>query len=150
MNSTRNSLLTDVSDLMNSQADAFVRLETATKALSVGLMKHDLAAIEKQSRAGECELTEMRARLLETMKALTRFAEEKAKTGETLDPAIKSNFEASAKKLIDNAKEFKRLADRTSQLVLGGASFSTACIQECGIPATTYNKPVFGRKGAYA
>ena len=148
MNLNRDNILASVSDFMNEQAEAYSILDSATRKLSNALVQSDLPLIEKYTREGESELTRMRSRMLEIMSALTQFAEQRAADGQKLDPQIKEQFEQCAKELIEKAREFKRLADKTANLALAGSSFAAACIQVCGVPPTTYNKPVLNKSGA--
>lgn len=148
MQKTSDMMLANIADLMNEQSEAYEKLETATAALSGALVNTDIRAIEKHTRSGEAELTRMRSGLMEIMSSLTKFAEYRAANGDKLDAETKQEFEASANELIEKAGEFRRLADRTANLALGGSSFATACIEVCGLPAMTYNKPVIRRTGA--
>lgn len=150
MSNPRDQLLNDVANLMRKQGEAYTLLEASTSLLSAALISGDLVAVEKHTREGERELTRMRSGLLEIMSTLTRFAEQRPAEGTKLDIGIKREFETSAKALIEKAREFKRLAERTANLALGGSSFAAACIQGCGIPPSTYNKPVLRRTEASA
>jgi hypothetical protein len=101
-------------------------------------------SIESLTRAGESELLRMRSRLLEITSALTKFSEMRAGQTEktSLAPDVREQFEASAKMLLEAARSFQKVAVRASSLAVGGSSFSTACIQMCGVPPTTYRAPV--------
>ncbi|MEZ5306535.1 MAG: hypothetical protein R2684_05240 [Pyrinomonadaceae bacterium] len=148
MEHTRNGILKQVSKLMDDQKAAYDVLQAATKDLSVALVQGDLASIESHRRRGETELTRMRARLVEVMTALTRFAERTAGEQEKLEADIKTEFEVSAKALIVQAKEYQRMAKQAANLAVGGSSFAAACITNAGVPASTYNKPILKKAGA--
>lgn len=147
MKLNRDNILASVSNFMNEQAEAYSVLDSATRKLSNALVQSDLPLIDKYTREGESELTRMRSRMLEIMSALTQFAEQRAADAQKLDPQIKEQFEQCAKQLIEKARDFKSLADKTANLALAGSSFASACIQVCGVPPTTYNKPVLNRSG---
>lgn len=137
-------LIQKVAGLMTEQLEAYARLESATAQLSAVLTKGDANSIESLTRAGESELLRMRSRLLEITSALTKFAEMRGGQTEKTPLAtdVREQFEASAKKLLDSARSFQKVAARASALAVGGSSFSTACIQMCGVPPTTYRAPV--------
>lgn len=137
-------LIQKVATLMAEQLEAYGRLESATKQLSGVLVRGDLGGIESLTRAGESELLRMRSRLLEITSALTKFAELRAgQTEKTpLAAAVREQFEAAAKDLLESAQSFQKVARQASGLAVGGSSFATACIQVCGVPPTTYRAPV--------
>ena len=140
----QNDLIRNVASLMTEQSAAYSRLESATQQLTVALVGGEPGRIESLTKAGETELLRMRSRLLEITAALTNFAETRAKEPEKteLDADARGQFDAAAKKLLENASSFQKIAGRTASLALGGSSFSTACIQMCGVPPTTYRAPV--------
>ncbi len=140
----QNELIQKVANLMSEQAQAYSRLQKTTKNLQASLIQGDVTQIEKLTREGESELLWMRSRLLEITSELTHFAETRATQAENqpLEENIREEFDKSAKGLIEIAKEFKTLTSRVTGLALGGSSFATACIQVCGVPASTYRKPV--------
>lgn len=140
----QNELIQKVADLMNEQLTAYARLEAATAQLSAVLTRGEPGGIESLTRAGESELLRMRSRLLEITSALTKFAEIRASQTEkiSLVPEIREQFETAAKKLLEAARSFQKVAGRASALAIGGSSLATTCIQMCGIPPTTYRAPV--------
>lgn len=137
-------LIRKVAELMNQQAEAYARLESATAQLSAALTRNEPAAIESLTRAGESELLRMRVRLVEITSSLTKFAEIRAAQTEktSLDPHAREQFEAAAKNLLNLAKEFRTMCDRATTLARGGSSFTSACIQMCGVPPSTYRAPI--------
>lgn len=137
-------LIQKVAELMTEQTAAYARLESATTQLSAALVRNEPQAIESLTRAGESELMRMRARLVEITSALTQFAEIRASQIEktALDPKAREQFETAAKTLLDIAREFKKMCDRATNLANGGSSFTSACIQMCGVPPSTYRAPV--------
>lgn len=140
----QNELIKKVANLMDDQTSAYTRLQSATAQLAAALTQGEPNTIESLSRSGETELMRMRARLLEMISALTDFSEMRA--GETekipLDKFIREQFDTAAKQLIEAAGNFQRAANRCANLAQGGSSFSSACLQVCGVPATTYRAPV--------
>lgn len=149
----QNELIKKVAALMADQTTAYNRLQSAAKQLSAALVQGEPDNIESLSRAGETELMRMRARLLEMISALTEFSEMRA--GETekapLDKMIREQFDISAKQLLEAAGNFQAVASRCTSLALGGSAFSSACLQICGVPPSTYRAPVLKyAEGAYA
>lgn len=140
----QDELIQKVANLMNEQLAAYARLESATAQLSAVLTRGEATAIESLTRAGESELLRMRSRLLEITSSLTKFAELRAGQTEKISLAadVREQFEAAAKKLLESARSFQKVAARASALAIGGSSLSTSCIQMCGIPPTTYRAPV--------
>lgn len=139
-----NELIRKVAELMSEQTSAYSRLESVSDQLASALMKGDPNPVESLTRAGETELLRMRARLLEITFVLTNFAESRARQDEKapLDPQSREQFEAAAKKLLESAKDFRKVALKATNLALSGSSFASACVQMCGIPPTTYRAPV--------
>lgn len=140
----QDELIQKVADLMTEQLNAYARLESATAQLSAVLVRGEPTAIESLTRAGETELLRMRSRLLEITSVLTKFSELRAAQTEKIPLAseIREQFEEAAKNLLEAARKFQIVAVRASSLAVSGSSFSTACIQMCGIPPTTYRAPV--------
>ncbi len=140
----QNDLIRKTASLMSEQTQAYARLESAANQLSAALLCGEPSQIESSTRAGEIELLRMRSRLLEITSALTKFAETRQAQTEKmpLDAEARERFEASAKLLLEAAKQFQTLAVRAKNLALGGSSFAVACIQMCGVPPTTYRAPV--------
>lgn len=137
-------LIRKVAELMHEQTAAYARLESAAEQLSAALVRGEPKTIESLTRAGETELTRMRARLLEITSALTGFAESRARENEksSLDSAAREQFEAAAKKILEAAKNFQKISNKATNLARGGSSFASACVQMCGVPPTTYRAPV--------
>lgn len=129
---------------MTEQTEAYARLESATAQLSAALVRGEITSIESLTKAGEAELLRMRSRLLEVTSALTTFAELRAGQANKMPLATEAreNFEAGAKRLLESARSFQKIAGRASSLAVGGSSFASACIQKCGVPASTYRAPV--------
>ena len=147
METTRNKILASVAEFMREQSEAYENLDAITRKLSNALVQSDLPLIEKYTKKGESELTRMRSKLLDIMSSLTKFAEQRSSEDQKLEAQTKESFEACASELIEKAREFKRLIDKTANLALAGSSFAAACIQTCGVPPTTYNKPVLKSSG---
>lgn len=137
-------LIRKIADLMSEQAAAYKRLESATTLLSVALVGGRPENIEALARTGENELLKMRSRLLQITAALTKFADARAREIEksSLNLAAREQFEQSAKTLLEAARKFEQISNRTANLALGGSSFATTLIQSCGIQPTTYRAPV--------
>lgn len=137
-------LIKKVAELMTEQTAAYARLESATMQLTAALSRNEPQQIESLTRAGDSELLRMRARLVEITSALTKFAEIRASQTEkiALDPQAREQFETAAKQLLEHAREFKKLSDRAASLAHGGSSFTSACIQMCGVPPSTYRAPI--------
>lgn len=129
---------------MSEQSAAYESLESVTAQLIAALSRCEPNAIESLSRAGESELMRMRARLLEITAALTIFSEIRLSQPEnfSLEPEAREKFESAANKLLANARNFGKTADRATSLTVGGSSFTNACIQMCGVPPTTYSPPI--------
>ncbi len=140
----QDQLIVKVAVLMSEQSAAYARLESATNQLSAALLRGEPPTIEALTRTGDAELLRMRSRLLEITAALTTFAELRAAQTEKrqLDATAREQFEAAAKNLLEAARKFQKLAVLIKNLALGGSSYSTACIQMCGVPPTTYRAPV--------
>lgn len=140
----QDELIQKVADLMDEQLAAYARLEAATAQLTAVLTRGEPTAIESLTRAGESELLRMRSRLLEITSALTKFAEFRHAQTEkvSLQAEVREQFETAAKKLLEAARSFQKVATRASNLAIGGSSLSTACIQMCGVPPSTYRAPV--------
>lgn len=137
-------IIRKVADLMSEQTASYAGLESAVNQLAVALVRGENGVIESLTRAGENELMRMRVRLLEITSALTLFAENRAKETEKspLDVEAREKFEAAAKSLLEAAKSFQKVSSKAANLALGGSSFSSACVQMCGVPPMTYNAPV--------
>jgi hypothetical protein len=140
----QNELIQKVANLMDEQAAAYTRLQSATNQLAAALVQGEPEAIESLARAGESELTRMRARLLEIISALTAFSEMRAEEAEKvpLEKFVREQFDVAAKQLIECSKSFQKIARKCTSLALGGSAFSSACIQVCGISPSTYGAPV--------
>jgi hypothetical protein len=140
----QNELIQKVANLMSDQTSAYERLLSATNQLAAAMTHGEPGTVESLSRAGETELMRMRARLLEMISALTDFSEMRAEEAEKtpLDKTVREQFDGAAKQLIDAARSFQSAAARGASLALGGSAFSSACLQICGIPASTYRAPV--------
>ncbi len=148
----QNELIKKVATLMADQTTAYNRLQSAAGQLSAALVQGEPDTIESLSRTGETELMRMRARLLEMISALTEFSEMRAAETEKapLDKMIREQFDISAKQLLEAARNFQAVASRSTSLALGGSAFSSACLQVCGVPPSTYRAPVLKyAEGAY-
>ena len=55
------------------------------------------------------------------------------------------NFESASAELTRMATEFARTQRRAAALANGGATFSSACIEQCGVQPTTYRAPYAAR-----
>jgi hypothetical protein len=134
--------------LMQEQAGAYRRLDSACGQLAAALVQGSPTAIESATRAGEGELLRMRARLVQLMSALSAFAEARAGAGQNLpiSPAARQAFEAASGALLAAANDFQRTSARAAALATSGSSFAAACIEVCGVPPTTYRAP-YGRRG---
>lgn len=139
-----NDLIQKISGLMNEQAAAYTRLESATAQLSSVLVRGEPEMIESLTRTGESELTRMRSRLLEITSALTEFAELRAQEAEKkpLEPSVRDAFDTAAKDLLEAARKFLNISNRVANLAINGSSFASACIQSCGVLPSTYSAPI--------
>jgi hypothetical protein len=137
-------LIRKVTDLMNEQTAAYTRLKSATNLLSASLVRGEPESIESLTRAGESELLRMRSRLLEITSALTNFAELRAQENvkSTLELSLREQFDTAAKELLTASRDYQKIAKRAGSLARGGSSFTTACIQQCGVSPSTYRAPV--------
>lgn len=144
----QDQLVQKVAKLMREQTDAYGRLKSATAQLSVALTRNAPESIEALTRAGETELTRMRTRLLQITATLTKFTEFRAQNAEKepLSATIRSEFETSAKDLLDLAREFQKISERAQNLAFGGSSFTNVCIEGCGISPMTYRAPILKRE----
>ena len=140
----QNEIIQNVAILMNEQTENYTELKATTEDLSRALIAGDPVKIESLTRDGESKLLRMRSRLVEIASSLTGFAETRAAQEEKLplETVVREQFEEAAKQLLDLAREFQVLAKKATDLALAGSSFATACIQTCGLPATTYNAPI--------
>ena len=137
-------LIRKVADLMSEESSAYERLESAVNQLSTALIHGEANTVESLTRAGETELMRMRSRLLDITSTLTTFAELRMQETEKspLNAEAREQFEIAAKRLIEVAKSFQKLSSKAASLALGGSSFSSACVQMCGVPPMTYRAPV--------
>ena len=137
-------LIRKVADLMNEQAVAYGRLQSATIQLSVALVGGKPDNIEALARTGEAELLKMRSRLLQITAALTNFADARGREIEKapLNPEAREQFELAARILLEAARKFEKIVGRTANLALGGSSFATTLIQTCGVRPSTYRAPL--------
>ena len=137
-------LVQEVARLMSEQTRAYRSLKSATIQLSAAMTRNAPESIEALARAGEAELTRMRARLWQITAELTKFTELRASRTEKtpLDSAIRQAFENSARELLETAREFQRVSARAQNLAFGGTSFTNLCIENCGIPPMTYRAPI--------
>jgi hypothetical protein len=137
-------LIQKVSNLMDEQAAAYTRLESATAQLAVALVRGEPESIESLAKVGEGELLKMRSRLLEITSSLTDFAELRAREEQKrpLEPNVREAFDNAAKKLLASARTFQKISGRVANLAINGSSYANACIQNCGIVPSTYRPPV--------
>jgi len=140
----QDDLIKKIASLMAEQSGAFASLESHTELLIVALTLCEPERIDSIARAAEAELFKMRSRLLDITSNLSAFSEERASQAETqpLDPDARGSFETAAKQLLETARRFEKVAGRADSLALGGLSFATAHIQNCGLPPSTYRAPV--------
>lgn len=148
----QDDLVRQVARLMQEQAAAYSRLETATAQLSAALVRGASGNIEALTRAGESELLRMRSRLVQITAALNSFAAARNNNSQNapIGAEAKTEFETAAKELLDAARSFQKISGRAGSLALSGSSFATACIQVCGIPAQTYRAPTIRGAGMEA
>lgn len=137
-------LIQKVSNLMDEQAAAYTRLESATAQLSAALVRGEPESIESLTKSGESELLRMRSRLLEITSSLTEFAELRAREEQKkpLEPSVRDAFDNAAKKLLESARKFQKISGRIASLAVNGTSFANACIEHCGVLPSTYRPPV--------
>lgn len=137
-------IILNVAELMTEQTEAYARLESAGNQLAAAMVRGEPAAIESITKTGEMELLRMRVCLLKITSALTMFAEQRSSetVKSPLDEEGREKFEAAAKKLLDAARSFQNVASRAANLAMGGTSFTSACVQMCGVPPMTYRQPV--------
>lgn len=148
----QDDLIREIAKQMAEQSQAYAGLESLTRTLISALSACDVVRIESASRNGEAELFRMRARLLQITSSLTSFADLRASQEESqpFDPAARAQFEVAAKNLLETARRFDVVGQRAKSLALAGSSFSSANIQMCGVPPTTYRAPLLknGRGGS--
>lgn len=140
----QNEIIQNVAVLMSEQTENYAELKETTQELSKALIAGDPIKIEVLTRNGESKLLQMRSRLVEIASSLTSFAESRASQEENLplEDTIREQFESAAQNLLELAREFQTLVKQATDLAHAGSSFATACIQTCGLPATTYNAPI--------
>jgi hypothetical protein len=149
MNDTaHNDPIREATELMLEQANDYLQLDTSCAKLCEVLIKGEPATIENLTRNGEAALFRMRSRLLRIIKALTVFAEARAKSPEkiTLSPEARTAFETASGNLMNAAQAFQKTRERAAALTTSGATFATACIEVCGIQPSTYKAP-YARNG---
>ena len=141
-------LIQQAAKLMQEQAGAFARLDTACAHLSAALVSGEPRQIESLTRAGEGEMLKMRSRLLRLMSSLTAFADARAaKTeGGQLSAESRELFETASAELLRAATGFARTQERCAVLANSGSTLASACIQMCGAQPTTYRAP-YARRG---
>ena len=129
---------------MAEQSAAYASLGSLTSHLIAALTRCEPTTIESLSRSGETEMFRMRARLLEITSALTEFGKFRSSQSDPqpLDPSARDAFEKEAKRLLEEARGYEKIAGRAASLALGGSSFASASIQMCGVPPSTYRAPV--------
>lgn len=137
--------------LMREQADAYARLDAACARLSDVMAAGHPAQVASEVRAVEGEMLRMRSRLVRLMSALTGFSDARAAAPErhAITPATRADFENASAGLLRAARAFRRTHERAAALANGGATFAAACIQQCGVPPTTYRAP-YARRGEAA
>ena len=139
-------LIQKAARLMAEQAAAYRQLDTLCGQLCVSLVRGEPERVEHLSRAGEGELLRMRARLGQIMTSLATFGEERGRTGEPrIGEEARRSFETASHELTRSATEFSRTQQRTAALANGGATFASACIEQCGVAPTTYRAPYAAR-----
>jgi len=142
------TLIQQAARLMQEQVAAYQRLDGACVQLSAALVRGEPSIIESLTRAGESEMLKMRSRLLQLMSTLTAFADARATSPESnrLTPETRASFEKASTELMRVAHDFERTRTRAAALANNGSTFTTACIQTCGIQPTTYRAP-YARRG---
>lgn len=146
------TLIQQVARLMQEQVAAYERLNTACAQLCGALVRGEPSLIESLTRAGESELLRMRSRLLQLMSALTAFSDSRAKSPDDNKLTVETRelFESASNELLRVAHDFEQTRERAAALANNGSTFSTACIQTCGIQPTTYRAPYSRRAEAKA
>lgn len=137
-------LILKIASLMIEQSTAFKSLESLTAQLIGALVRCEPNSIESFSRTGETELMRMRSRLLEITTSLTKFSEINRQENyqSTISIEVREKFENAANSLIEAARNYQKISNRTESLAHSGSSFATACIQICGVLPSTYRAPV--------
>lgn len=146
---TTDQLILEAADLMRQQAEAYGRLDAICLQLVAGLAQNGSTLVEGLVRAGESELLRMRARLVQIMGVLNRFADARASAegAGPVAPDARAAFETASGELMTAAQAFQRTHARAAALATSGSSFASACIEMCGVPPTTYRAP-YARAGA--
>ena len=87
-----------IAKLMEEQAVAYTRLDSACVQLSGALVRGEPSVIESLTRAGESELLRMRSRLVEIMGGLAAFADarESAPGAHPLSADARAGFESAS------------------------------------------------------
>lgn len=132
-----------IARLMREQAEDYRRLDSSTGQLVGALVRGKPETIETVTHIGENQLLKMRSRLLQIMSALSEFSEVRARAADTLPlpSEIRNEFEAASDELIVAAKTFEKTNNKAASLTVGGTTFTSSCIQMCGVPPTTYSVP---------
>lgn len=141
-------LVQEVGRCMDEQAADYAQLSTICQNLCDVLVLGDPHRICAVTRTGEIKLQQMRARLMNIIRRLTEFAEARPTDGSVLELSaqIREEFEAASKRLLKVASDFRRTRETAAMLTTSGATFATACIENCGIKPSTYRKP-YARNG---
>jgi len=136
-------LINQAAKLMQEQADAYARLNSACNQLTAVLVNGTPESIESLTRAGESELLRMRARLVQIMSTLTAFAEARARSSHAAPvmAEARARFEAASNKLSAAARDFQRTCKRAAALATNGSSLASTHIEMCGFRPTTYRAP---------
>ncbi len=141
-------LIQNAAKLMQEQAAAYRRLDSACQQLCVALVNGQPDSIETMTRAGEGELLKMRVRLVELMTALSTFADRHASNEG--QPALSNEtrvaFREASSELLGAARDFQRTQARAAAVANNGATFTSSCIEMSGLPPLTYRAP-YARRG---
>lgn len=141
-------LIIQASELMREQASAYRELNSSCEQLVASLVRGAPSQIEAQTRVGEAHLLRMRARLVKIMSCLAAFADSRTQAPESrsISTQAREAFETASTEMLKEALNFQRIQNRATALYAGGSTFTTACIEMCGVQPVTYRAP-YVRKG---
>ena len=137
-------MIRSIARLMSEQSAAYTSLESLTGQLAAALTRGEPTLIEPLTRAGDAELSRMRARLLEITTKLTEFSRVRAgdASGTPIEASIREEFEKTSTELTTKARSYASVASRAASLAITGSTFAATRIQMCGVSPTTYKPPI--------
>lgn len=144
----RETLIQKSIGLMREQAAAYASLGRLTEQLQGALVGSATTRVESLTRAGEAELSRMRARLVAIMSQLTAFADTRSEDPEQnrISAEARTAFESASAELNEAARLFLRVQRPAAALAVGGTTYAAACIESCGVSPVTYRAPYSRQK----